>query len=84
MPLSTAAKTLWTPGGNISLREKGVVPITQSDIAVLARLHEFASKHGLSLVCQRCDTAVVGHNADTDDKLAVACQCREFRFYRTP
>lgn len=74
-------KRLWTPEGIVGL-QKDIIPINQLEIVTLARLHEFAQKYGLSLVCRRCDTAVTGRNADGDEKAAVSCQCREFLYTR--
>jgi hypothetical protein len=75
-----AQKTLWTPDGNVPVREKDVVPITRNDLGMLAMLHRFAQTHGLIVVCERCDTSLGGKNNGHEANPSVACQCREFRF----
>lgn len=71
---------LWTPQGEVLVQEKGVVQITRKEIVMLSNLHEFAQQQGISLVCKRCDSAITGNNNASTTTLAVACQCREWRF----
>lgn len=54
------------------------VLVTRPEIVTLSKFHEFAGKHGLSLVCKRCDHAVTGQNTGQEATLAVSCNCREF------
>lgn len=79
MPLPQVRNSLWTTEGEHAL-EKDVVPINRMELSILARLHEFAQKHGVSLVCKRCDRAITGRNSGQEDTPAVSCLCREFRY----
>ncbi len=77
------ASSLWTPGGMVSTGEKDVVAISASDLAILARFHEFANKYGISVVCKRCDSAFTGKNSGHETtSQSVSCQCRELRYTR--
>lgn len=84
MALDTQAKTLWTPGGNVPIREKDVVPITRDELGMLAMLDRFARNHGLIIVCPKCDGSLIGKNNGQETHPSVACGCREFRYYPTP
>lgn len=75
-----ASSSLWTPEGEVSTLEKDVVHITKADLAILARFHEFAQKYQFSVVCPRCDTALMGANNDSTITPSVACKCRELRY----
>jgi len=81
----SSAGSLWTPTGEIALKEKDVLPITQRELIVLGHLHEFAAKYGgIQLRCTVCDSPIYGQNNDSPDNRhpSVHCKCREFRFYR--
>lgn len=80
MPIATVNKSLYTPDGEIPLYEKGVVQINRQELIMLSRLHEFAQKHQLTIVCKRCDHAITGQNAGRELQPGVSCQCSEFRF----
>lgn len=80
MPVSTVAKSLWTPNGEVSTQEKDVTPISRDEIITLSKMHEIAFRHGMSVVCKRCDHAFTGQNNDQSRVLSIACQCRELRF----
>ena len=77
-----AGKLYDIQGGVLAHAEQDVTPITRDEIVVLSKMHEIAQKYHLSLVCKRCDSAFVGQNNDSSDKLAVACKCRELRYTR--
>jgi hypothetical protein len=78
--MASIGNTLWTPGGEVPLLGKDVIPIGRADIITLSKMHEFAQNHGLALVCKRCDKSVTGANANLNAGASVACQCREFRY----
>lgn len=80
MAVAVRNPALWTPDGEVPLREKDVIPITRMELITLSRLHEFAQKHGISVVCQRCDKSITGKNSGHENNPGVACQCREWRF----
>lgn len=83
MPLDQIGKSLWTPDGEKVLREKDVITVTDAmERVTFARMHEYAQRYGLALICQRCDTAIQGKNSGHEAIPAVACACREFRFVR--
>jgi hypothetical protein len=72
---------LYGADGGVAVQdEKNVTPISQREIVMLSMLHEFAQKHGIAVVCRRCDSSFAGQNNDSSSTLAIACQCREFRF----
>lgn len=75
-----ARTDLWTPEGLHSLKERDVIAINSLELSLLARLHEFAYKYRVSIVCQKCDQAITGRNADSDTHMAVSCGCREWRY----
>jgi hypothetical protein len=56
-----------------------VIPIDYDEVVLLARLEKFTIKHGLSLVCVKCDSAVTGGNNASSPSPSVSCQCREWR-----
>jgi hypothetical protein len=66
------------------LDEKDVKPLSQRQLIMLSFLHEWAFQNQLTIVCKRCDTAVMGRNNDAELKAgkpaAVACSCTEWRF----
>lgn len=85
MGLTEVAKggLLLPDGSVVDLRPRDVIPVTNPmERQTLARFHEIAQKYGLSVVCMRCDHAVLGNNNDTSPTLAVSCRCREWRFVR--
>lgn len=83
MAVSQVRKSLWTPDGPRDLQEKDVIPVMDPmERVTLVRMHEIAFNYGLSIVCKRCDHAIVGQNNDSSQVFAVACRCREFRFVR--
>jgi hypothetical protein len=67
---------LWTPGGVVQSRDQ--IPLTLKELNVLAWLHEWAVKNGVSLVCQKCDGAIVGTNSGHEGNPSVKCTCREW------
>lgn len=75
-----AARSLWTPGGEVPLAQRGVVPINRQELILLSRLHEFAVKHQINIFCKRCSKPITGQNTGQEKHPYVACQCREFRF----
>lgn len=72
-------RALWTPEGMVGV-EKDVIPLTRPELITLSRMHEFASKYGLSLVCKKCDSAITGANNNATPAPAVSCTCREWRY----
>lgn len=80
MPLTQVANQLWTPDGEVPLREKDVTPVTRQEIITLSHFHEFAQRHNITVVCKRCDTAITGANNGNSRLLSVSCKCREWRF----
>lgn len=72
---------LWTPGGVVHT-EKDVHELERQEMAVLANLHDFTSKYTVVLLCPRCDSAIVGLNADSDREFHIGCKCREWRYRR--
>lgn len=76
-----ATSSLWTPDGEVSIRERDVTPVTREEIILLSKLHEFAVKHDIVIFCKRCEKNISGQNNATTRTLSVACQCREFRHY---
>lgn len=75
---------LWTPQGEVSLREKNVEFLSHSQLVALSFMHEWAHKFQLTIICKRCDSAVTGRNSDGDlqagKHASVACQCTEWRY----
>jgi hypothetical protein len=80
MKVSPVAKTLWTPQGEVTTQEKDVTPITRDEVITLSKMHEIAFRHGMSLVCKRCDHAFTGQNNDQSRVLSISCQCRQLLF----
>lgn len=80
MPLGS----LWTPGGEIPLRQKDVIPLSREEIVTFAELDQIARRYKLQLTCLKCDKPILGvDNARAEQNtLSVACNCREFRFKR--
>lgn len=78
--ITPVAKTMWTPQGEVPLREKGVETLSREEIIVLSKMHEIAHHRQLSIVCMRCNVSMTGKNNDTSKVLAIGCQCRELRF----
>ena len=76
--------SIWTPDGEISTEQKGVVEVTRQDIIMLSQLQEFAYNHQINIFCKRCEKPIRGQNNDNPDikTLSVSCQCREFRYIR--
>jgi len=75
------AKTLWTPGGNVTLN-KELVKVTRDTIAMLAMLDKWTSENRVGLVCMNCDSAIVGQNTGHEKRLKIACKCREWVYER--
>lgn len=66
------------------LDEKDVKPLTQQQLIMLSVLHDWAFQNQITIVCKRCNSAIVGKNNDAEIKAgkpaAVACQCTEWRY----
>lgn len=77
------AKSLWTPGGEIRIREKDVVPLTREEIGCLIGLDAFSRKHGVTVECHSCGKSLVGQNNGHETYFSVTCECREYRYVRT-
>lgn len=72
---------LFGADGHVAVHEEvGRVEVTRQEIIMLSLLHEFAQKHHIKVVCQKCERPFHGNNNDTKAELAVSCQCREFFF----
>lgn len=82
MPLTQVSKPLWTPTGEVSTREKDVLPLTRDEIITLSKMHEIAHKFQMNIFCKRCEKPFSGQNNDSSPFLSVSCQCRELRFTR--
>lgn len=82
MAVTEVRNSLWTPEGEKLLSEKNVTPVPREELAFWTALHDYAFKYNLSIVCRSCNSAITGQNNDSAKVLAVACQCREFRFLR--
>lgn len=81
MPIDQIGKSLWTPDGPVDLREKDVIPVSNPRERMLfVGFHEISFRHHFTVVCQRCDSAIVGQNNDSGKVWSVACRCREWRF----
>lgn len=80
MAVDQVRQSLWTPDGPHDLQQKDVIQINRMELITLSRLHEFAQKYGVSVVCKRCDVAITGLNNDSTKEPAVACRCREWRY----
>lgn len=81
--MAKTGKHLFTPDGVVSLDEKDVVPLTPNYAIMLGLLHKFAHTYQLSLVCKRCDSALIGQNNDAEINakgVSVSCQCTEWRY----
>lgn len=75
--------SLWTPEGEKILTQRDVIPVVNPmERVTFVRMHEIAFKYGISLVCKRCDSAIIGQNNDSTPTLSVACKCREWRFVK--
>lgn len=72
--------SLWTPDGEVSVKEKDVIRITRDELGMLAMLDRFSRKHGLMIICPHCDKSLLGKNNGQERTPSVACGCREFRF----
>lgn len=74
-----SATRLWTPDGDVTTHQD-IARATRRDMEILMAMHDVAQKFNLSVVCQGCDTAMVGKNASPNSRLlSVACKCREIR-----
>jgi hypothetical protein len=78
--MTMGAGSIWTPDGEVPLKEKDVLPLTRRQIIMLSELHEFAHYNGITIFCKRCEQPVTGQNNDSSQVLSVSCQCREWRF----
>ena len=77
---SRAPGSLWTPGGEVAVMGKDVVPLTRPDILMLVALSDFAAKHRITIYCQKCEQPIRGDNTGQESHPSVACTCREFRY----
>lgn len=73
------AGSLWTPDGEVSLRQKDVDTIAPQQMRQFQDFHALAQRLRITLVCSLCDTAIQGQNTTGGGSHAVACQCREIR-----
>lgn len=78
--ITPVAQTLWTPDGDVPLREKDVIPLSPQEVRMLSLLHEFAHTHQINIFCKRCSTPITGQNNDSSPYVSVNCQCREWRY----
>lgn len=74
------ASSLWTPGGEVPLKQKGIIQINRQELQLLSLLHEFAVKHQVNIFCKKCEKAITGQNTGQELHPSVACQCREWRY----
>lgn len=82
--IATAASSLWTPGGEVPLQQKDVVPISAEMMQVFVDLHEVAQKLRIQVNCSLCGASFQGANQGTEAHFAVACSCRELRGVSRP
>lgn len=80
--LSQVRSRLWTPEGEVPLQSDVIVVKDPMERVTFVRMHEIAQKYGIALVCQRCNTSIMGKNNGQEAIPAVSCQCREFQFVR--
>lgn len=86
--MDQVANVILGPRGDVlaDLREKDVVVSRDPmERVTFGRLHTYAQRYGLRLVCQRCDNAITGQNNDNPDNrgvLTLSCRCREWRFVK--
>lgn len=85
--VARGGRHLITPDGPVYLDEKDVKPLNPQQLHMLSFLHEWAYENQLTIVCKRCNSAVVGRNNDAEIKAgkpaSVACQCTEWRYSPT-
>jgi hypothetical protein len=88
MPIDQVANVILGPQGDVlrDLRQKDVtISRDPMERVTFARMHTYAQRYGIRLVCQRCDNAIIGQNNDGAGQGAffvVSCRCREWRFPR--
>lgn len=79
LPNISNVPSLWTPGGEVSLQQRGRVDITRQEIVTFSHLAEMHNKYGIVPVCQKCGNVLQGKNNASDTRtLSVSCGCREF------
>lgn len=76
--------SLWTMDGEVPLRERDVIPLTEREVRMLSWLHQWAADQQVNIFCKRCERPITGANNDDPNirSVSVACQCRTWVFQR--
>ena len=75
-----APRKLWTPNGEHNI-DPNIERISQQELRMLSMLHEFAQRHGLTILCDTCGSSLQGRNqSPTQTTFIVACGCKEYVF----
>lgn len=74
--------SLWTMDGEVPLRERDVIPLTEREVRMLSWLHQWAADQQVNIFCKRCESPITGQNNDSTKEVSVSCGCREWRFTR--
>lgn len=79
-----AGNSLWTPQGEVVLKEKDVIPLRPEEVRMLSWLHKWAHHQQVNIFCKRCEQPITGGNNDSPDAktVSVQCQCRQWIFRR--
>lgn len=79
-----AGNSLWTPDGEVSMRERDVIELKPQEVRMLSWLHAWAHEQQVNIFCKRCEKPITGANNDDPAAKAVTvqCQCRQWIFRR--
>lgn len=75
-----AGGSLWTPGGEHPVQERGVEPVTRDEIITLSKMQEICFNHDLTIFCRKCEKMIAGQNNGNSKVLTLQCQCRQLRY----
>lgn len=78
------ATSLYLGNGEEHVIDKGQVVVNDPrERQTLIHMHEVAQKHGLAIVCLRCDKSLRGENTGRPGVTpSIQCGCREWKFVR--
>lgn len=72
--------SIWTPGGEHPVQERGVESLTRDEIITLSKMQEICFNRELTIFCRKCEKLMAGQNNGNSKVLTLQCGCRELRY----
>ena len=70
---------LWTPDRDVPIHLNNVENMDPQEMKVLESMHSVAQRHGIKLICIKCNQPFRGLNSGHGRTQSVFCGCREIK-----